>query len=126
MIMHTPTLSKRDLRTVRGIPMIWEDQPFVAVPLSILKDLLKRPSAPPQPSGVPIGSVDARAFARTALADTLKKARSSVGMTQAGLAAAMRVSQARISQTESGAEPVSAVFVKRWLKACGLPEDWKA
>jgi DNA-binding XRE family transcriptional regulator len=124
--MNASTLSKRDLRAVQGIPMTWEDQPFVAVPLTILKDLLKRPAPGVPSSAVPVGSVDARAFARRAIAGTLKKARATAGLTQADLAKAMRISQARVSQAENGTEPVSVAFVKRWLKACNLPEGWKA
>ena len=123
--MHNPSLPKRDLKAIRGIPMTLEDKPFVAVPLPILKDLLKGAIPFASAAGVPVGSIDARAFARHTLANNLKKARHQAQMTQVDIAKAMRVSQARISQVESGVEPVSVTFVKRWLKACGLPEDWK-
>ena len=122
--MHAPTLSKRQLQLVRGIPMTVENQPFVAVPLTILKELLRRPAPDVGAEGIPAGSVDARSFARSALAATLKRARNAASMTQADLAKKMRISQARVSQVEHGLEPVSVAFVKRWLKGCGLPEDW--
>jgi hypothetical protein len=42
------------------------------------------------------------------------------------MAAKLSLSQTRVSLAERGTVPVSTTFVKKWLIACGLPEDWKA
>ncbi len=121
--MSTATMPKRDLKALHGIPMSIEGEPFVAVPLAILKGLLKPALVA---NDIPEGSVEAIPFMRAALARNLKAARLEVALTQDQLAGRMKVTQPRISQAEGGLEPVSVAFTKRWLKACGLPEGWKA
>jgi transcriptional regulator with XRE-family HTH domain len=62
---------------------------------------------------------------REAIAADLRTARTEAKLTQGQLAERMGLSQTRVSMAESGAEKVSLAFVKRWLGACGLPEDWQ-
>ena len=75
-------------------------------------------------AGIPEGSVDAIAFARTSMGASLRAAREQVGLTQADLAKAMRKSQSMVSGAESGTISVSERYVRAVLKACGLPMDW--
>ena len=75
-------------------------------------------------AAAPAGSVDAVAWASTRLGESLREAREYAELTQAALAAKLRVSQSMISQGESGAMRISARYVRTVLKACGLPEDW--
>jgi hypothetical protein len=75
-------------------------------------------------AGVPSGSVDAVEYARASIGATLKAAREHAGLTQAGLAKALKKSQPMISGAESGNIRVSGRYVAAVLKACRLPEDW--
>jgi hypothetical protein len=124
MISMAGTLSKRSLKELQGIPMTIADRAFVAVPVEVLQNLLRAPRSVPSKE-VPPGSVEALAFAGEAIARHLKAARRTAGLTQGEIAARMGISQTRVSLGERGAVPVSTVFVKRWLSACGLPEDWR-
>jgi len=116
-------IARRDLKALHGISMSIEGKPFVAIPLAILKELLK--PAANETNEIPEGSVDAIPFMQATLAKNLKAARLEVRLTQDQIAERLKVTQPRISQAEGGHEPVGVAFVKRWLKACGLPEDWK-
>jgi len=116
------TMSRKDLKLLRGIPMRIDDQAFVAVPVGVLRTLL---ASLPE-AGVPLeGLVEAGPFMRNLIAGDLRAARTRGGLTQSQLAIRMKVSQTRVSLAERGAEKVGLAFVKRWLHACGLPEDWK-
>ncbi len=75
-------------------------------------------------AGIPAGSVDAVAFARSSIGETLKQARKHAGLTQAELAAKLKKSQPMISGAEGGTISVSERYVAAVLKACGLPKDW--
>ena len=71
------------------------------------------------------GTVDAVKHADTTLGANLRKARERAGMTQGALAEKLRVSQSMVSQAESGTSAVGESYVRRVLKACKLPVDWK-
>ena len=72
------------------------------------------------------GYVDALLFSRQAIAKDLRVARETAGLTQVELAKKLKRSQAFVSGAESGNSRVGARYVESVLKACGLPEDWKA
>lgn len=55
----------------------------------------------------------------------LRAARDHAQLTQAALAKKLRRSQSTVSQAEAGTIRVSAAYVRRLFKTCGLPEDWK-
>jgi hypothetical protein len=118
-------LSKNTLRALQGIPMTIEERPFVAIPVEVLRGLLKGTPIPPS-KGLPPGSVEATSYAKASIAKNLKASRLAANLTQAGMAARMGLSQTRISLAERGTVPVSTAFVKRWLSACGFPENWTA
>jgi hypothetical protein len=120
------TLPKQEIKALRGIPMKIENHLFVAVPVEILRILLAGGAAAlPPPDEIPAGSVEAKPFMIKALALNLRAARMEARLTQEQLAGRMKVSQTRVSLVEGGNEQVSAAFVKRWLKACSLPDGWK-
>lgn len=79
-----------------------------------------------QQAGVPAGSVDAHSYIRASLGGSLRKAREHANLTQAELAARMKVSQPMVSGAESGRVKVSERYVQNVLKACGLPADWSS
>ncbi|MGH7763873.1 MAG: helix-turn-helix domain-containing protein [Candidatus Dormibacteraceae bacterium] len=58
---------------------------------------------------------------RAEVALRLSQARARSGLTQAGLAAAMRISQPSIARAESGYRMPSIEFIDRWAKATGKP-----
>ena len=76
-------------------------------------------------AGVPPGSVDAHEYTRRMIGEDLRKAREAAGLSQVELAKKLKVSQPMVSGAESGRARVSERYVRRVLKACGLPEDWK-
>jgi len=76
-------------------------------------------------AGVPRGSVDAIAYAKETIAETLKAARHAAGLTQTELAQRLGRTQATISAAENGNMSVGERYVASLLKACKLPEDWK-
>ena len=69
---------------------------------------------------------DALEYVLGALGRNLRAARERAGFTQAELAKKLRKAQTTVSQSEAGKIRVSEAYVKRVLKVCGLPEDWKA
>ena len=75
-------------------------------------------------SALPSGTVDAHAFVRESIAESLRAARAYAKLTQAELAKRLGKSQTMVSQAESGSARVSERYVKAVLKACGLPADW--
>ncbi len=125
MVIVSPTLSKKAIKALQGIPMTIAERPFVAVPVDVLLGLIKGVATRPSET-LPAGSVEATTFAQARIASNLKASRLVAGLTQAEMAGRMGLSQTRISLAERGTVPVSTAFVKRWLSACGLPEDWKA
>jgi len=76
--------------------------------------------------GVPDGSVEAVPYAMKSIGASLRKARETSGLTQVELARRMKRSQSFVSEAESGSSRVGERYVKAVLKACGLPEDWRA
>ena len=74
---------------------------------------------------VPPGSVEATAYARASVAEGLRSARETAGLTQNELAEKLGKSQTMVSQAESGRERIGARYVAAVLRACGLPKDWK-
>lgn len=56
----------------------------------------------------------------------LRKAREHAGLTQAELAGKLKKSQAMVSGAENGTVKTGWPYAKAVLRACGLPEDWKA
>ena len=89
---------------------------YIAVPKAEYLRLIKG-EAPP---------VDALAYTLLALGRNLRAAREHAGLTQAELARKLRKAQSTVSGSESGRIRVSEAYVKRVLKVCGLPADWKA
>ena len=75
-------------------------------------------------SALPSGTVDAHAFVRESIGESLRAARAHAKLTQAQLAQRMGKSQTMVSQAESGSARVSERYVKAVLEACGLPDDW--
>lgn len=71
------------------------------------------------------GAVDAAAYAKASLAASVRRARESAGLSQADLAARLKVSQPMIARAEGGDARISERYVRRVLKACRLPADWK-
>ena len=108
---------------MEGIEITLAGRAFVAVPLEILARFTAgqgRAIKSPSPAGS-----EAKLFIRSHVATGLRAARAHAGWTQAELARRLEISQARISKAESGAERAGEALVTQWLKACGLPEDWK-
>ena len=68
----------------------------------------------------------ARKTLRKSIGKDLAKAREQAGLTQAELAAKIGKSQAMVSGAESGSIKTGLPYAKAVLKACELPEDWKA
>lgn len=71
------------------------------------------------------GTVDALEYTRESIASGLRAARKVSGLSQAQLAKKMNKSQSMVSHAERGAVSVNERFVAGFLKACGLPKDWK-
>jgi hypothetical protein len=71
-------------------------------------------------------TVDAVAFGRQSLGQSLRKAREHAGLTQVELARKLRRSQSLVSSAENGSVHVGERYVKAVLRACRLPQDWKA
>jgi ribosome-binding protein aMBF1 (putative translation factor) len=67
---------------------------------------------------------DARGALREVYGDRLRRAREHAGLTQTQLAGRLHVTQSMISAAEAGRARVSARYLARVLKACGLPKDW--
>jgi ribosome-binding protein aMBF1 (putative translation factor) len=74
---------------------------------------------------VPPGSVEALSYVRASVAEGLRAARETAGLTQGELADKLGKSQTLVSQAEGGRERVGERYVASVLKACGLPKDWK-
>lgn len=74
----------------------------------------------------PEETVDAMSFTLAALGRNLKAAREHAGLTQAELAKKLKKAQATVSGSENGKIRVGAAYVRKVLKVCGLPENWKA
>lgn len=68
--------------------------------------------------------VDAIVHARLSLARSLRAARKHAGLTRRELAKRLRTSIKSICKSELGRIAVTVKYVKRLLKACGLPLDW--
>lgn len=69
---------------------------------------------------------EAAEYAMAALGRDLKAAREHAGLSQVELAAKLKKAQATVSGSENGRIRVGAAYVRKVLKVCGLPEDWKA
>lgn len=68
----------------------------------------------------------ARQSVRENIGRHLRNARKHAGLTQAELAKKLKKSQAMVSGAENGTVKTGWPYAKAVLKACGLPEDWKA
>lgn len=68
----------------------------------------------------------ARKSVRDSIGRDLRKAREAAGLTQVELANKLKESQAMVSGAENGTVKTGWPYAKAVLKACGLPEDWKA
>ncbi len=68
----------------------------------------------------------ARRSVRESIGRDLRKAREAAGLTQVELAQKLGKSQAMVSGAESGSVKTAWPYAKAVLKACGLPEDWRA
>ncbi len=73
----------------------------------------------------PAGAVEAAPYIERSIANGLRAARRSAGLTQSQLAARMGKSQAMISAAENARVRVGERFIKAVLRACHLPADWK-
>jgi ribosome-binding protein aMBF1 (putative translation factor) len=90
---------------------------FVIVPrLQYLELLEKAHGGQPLP--------DAKRLLRETTSRGLRLAREHAGLSQSALAKRLKVTQAMVSRTESGATRVAGSYVARVLKACKLPPDW--
>lgn len=69
---------------------------------------------------------DGADWARAELGRTLCRARETAGLTQAQLAEKLSEPVETIARFEAGEESPSERFVRRVLKACGLPPNWPA
>jgi hypothetical protein len=73
----------------------------------------KSPPAPTQPE----------------LAKRLRAARSAVNLTPTALSARLnqdvRLPTMYVGALEAGQDPIRPVDIQRWMKSCGLPEDWE-
>ncbi len=74
---------------------------------------------------LPPGTVDAAEYIRSSIGADLRRAREHAGLTQAELAKKLKRSQPLVASSESGRVKVGEDYVRRVLKACGLPRDWK-
>lgn len=72
------------------------------------------------------GAVPAEPFLLATVGRSLRAAREHAGLSQSELAKKLKKAQTTVSQSEAGKIRVSAAYVKKVLKVCGLPEDWKA
>lgn len=79
-----------------------------------------------QGAEIPPGTVDAHTYVRQSIADALRQARDTAGITQSQLAERLGKSQTLVSQAESGTARVSERYVVSVLEACGLPLNWPA
>lgn len=102
---------------MRNVTLTIDGEEYVAIPK---KDYLRLVGK------APAETVDALEFTLAALGRNLRAAREHAGFTQAELAKKMKKAQATVSGSESGKIRVGEDYVKKVLKVCGLPEDWKA
>ncbi len=72
------------------------------------------------------GAVEAVPFMLKAIGEDLRAAREHAGLTQAQLAKKLGKTQPMVSGAETGSVRVGERYIAAVLKACGLPEDWKA
>lgn len=91
---------------------------YIAVPVAEYRRLVGSPA-----DG--LAGTDAAAYANQRITRTLKAARRHAGLTQSALADKLHVGQGHIANSEAGRERFGVGFVARWIKACGLPADWK-
>ena len=101
---------------MRTVSMVLDGEEYVAIPRAEYLRLV----------GGEDGAVDALAFTLGALGRNLRAAREHAGLTQAELAKKVKKAQTTVSQSEAGKLRVSEAYVKRVLRACGLPEGWSA
>jgi ParB-like chromosome segregation protein Spo0J len=90
---------------------------YVVVPSTEYLDLIGRASA-----GARLP--EAKALVIAEMGRRVRAARAEAGLSQAELAQRMGMSQARVSRAESGLVSLSAAFLARVHKACGLDVDW--
>ncbi len=74
----------------------------------------------------PTETVDALEFTLAALGRNLKAAREHADLTQGELAKKLGKAQSTVSQAEAGRIRVGEAYVRKVLKVCGLPADWKS
>ena len=98
--------------------LVIDDKEFVVLPKAEWLRLVGKATK--------VGLTPARRSVRTAIGTDLRKARELAGLTQAELAKKLKKSQAMISGAENGTIKTGWPYASAVLKACGLPEDWKA
>jgi len=76
--------------------------------------------------GLPEDTVEAVEFATASIARGLREARDEAQLSQDELAKKLKVSRSMVANTEAGRINVSERYIRRVLKACGLPADWKS
>jgi ribosome-binding protein aMBF1 (putative translation factor) len=102
---------------MRKIELTVDGDVYVAIPRAEYLHLIGEPEEE---------TVDALAFTRATLGHNLRAAREHAGLTQAELSKKLKKAQTTVSQSEAGKISVSAAYVAKVLKVCGLPVDWKA
>lgn len=100
-----------------NIKMTIDGTEYVAIPRDEYERLVGGDAAPRN---------EALDFVLEALGRNLRAAREHGGFTQAQLAKKLKKAQSTVSGSEAGKIRVSAGYVRKVLKVCGLPEDWKA
>jgi len=75
---------------------------------------------------LPEETVNALEYMDKSLGKNLRAARQEAGLTQVQLAKKLKKSQALVASAEGGRIRVSERYVLAVLKACDLPDDWKA
>lgn len=71
------------------------------------------------------GAADAVSYTRGSLGKTMRAAREVAGLSVERLAQLLFVTTVSVLEVESGRRNIDERYVAQWLKACGLPKDWK-
>jgi DNA-binding XRE family transcriptional regulator len=103
------------------IALTINEERYVAIPEADYQRLIG-PSHTPAKG---LAGTDAIAYIRQHMGSELRQARQHAKLTQNALAEALDVRQPTIANIEAGRDRVGERLIRRWLKACGLPMDWK-
>jgi hypothetical protein len=108
--------------------MTLANREYVLVPKQDFLSLTKGQRVlPDSPANDPLaGAVPAVPFAMKSIGRQLFAARAVAGLTQAALAKKLACSQTMVSLAEKGRKHVGVEYVRRVLRACRLPKDWRS